>query len=119
MDDGNNAALSGSATEQQGWIAAVLVVGWLVLLPLLLVVYVSIRFGRTKVCLWFRFHMSHTNAKFRALYLPKEVRDVMAATLYDGRAAVAHADEDDTDKDAPDEEASDPLRPQFPPNLLG
>jgi len=88
-----------------------LVVGWLVLLPSLLVVYVSIRFGRAKVCLWFQFHMRHTNPKFRVLYVPKEIRDAMAATLYGsaGGATVARADGDDKDKDTPDEEASDPL----------
>jgi len=54
----------------------------LIALPLFCILYVLLRYGPTKACLWFKYRGSHSNPKVRWFYVPNEQRLLMQRELH-------------------------------------
>ena len=50
--------------------------------PVLCILYISMRFGQSKIGLWFLYHGTHSNAKLGCLYMPEEPRERMRKMLF-------------------------------------
>lgn len=81
LDDGDGSAITGEDIDE-GATAGITVAVVAVTLPLMLILYVLVRYGPTKIGVWCKYHTSHSDARYRFGYVPREQRKEMKEKLY-------------------------------------